>query len=201
MFDEDTIKEIIAAARELGVEPAALLAVAEVESNGQAFALIAGQREPLIRFEGHYFNRNLPQSKRAAAREQGLASPRAGAVANPRTQAGRWKLLERAVAIDRLAAYESVSWGVGQVMGVHWKRLRYAGVDQLVDEVRKDVAGQVRVMARFIEQFGLSDALQAHAWATFARLYNGPNFRRYSYDTKLASAYARHSAQQAARVS
>ena len=65
MFCDEDALEIIAAAWELGVEPAALLAVAEVESNGQAFALIAGQREPLIRFEGHYFNRNLPQSKRA----------------------------------------------------------------------------------------------------------------------------------------
>ena len=192
MFDERTIKEIMAAARELGVEPAALLAVAEVESNGQAFALIDGRREPLIRFEGHYFDRNLPQSKRAAAREQGLSSPRAGAVANPRTQAGRWKLLERAVAIDRRAALESVSWGIGQVRGVHWARLQYAGVENLAEEVRKNVAGQVRVMARFIEHFGLSAALQVHDWTTFARRYNGPNFRRYGYDSKLAKAYARH---------
>jgi hypothetical protein len=120
MFSRETITEITTIAASLGVEPAALLAVAEVESGGQAFATIGSRQEPMIRFEGHYFDRRLSQENRAIARKAGLSSPVAGRIANPATQAARWRLLDRAAAIDRQAAYESVSWGLGQVMGAHW---------------------------------------------------------------------------------
>ncbi|MGB3391144.1 MAG: N-acetylmuramidase domain-containing protein, partial [Pseudaminobacter sp.] len=72
-FSTETIDEITSAARTLGVEPAGLLAIAEVESGGKAFAMVAGRREPLIRFEGHYFDRRLSAQKRQQARAQGLA--------------------------------------------------------------------------------------------------------------------------------
>ena len=83
MFTQETISEITAVAREIGIEPAALLAVAEVESGGKAFASVEGRLEPLIRFEGHYFDRRLTPAKRETARREGLASPLAGAVINP----------------------------------------------------------------------------------------------------------------------
>ena len=120
MFAEETIEAIRSAASELGVEPAALLAVAEVESGGETFALVGGRREPLIRFEGHYFDRRLAAGKREAARRAGLSSPQPGRIANRKSQAARWRMLKRAAAIDRKAAYESASWGIGQVMGAHW---------------------------------------------------------------------------------
>ncbi|WP_369294350.1 N-acetylmuramidase domain-containing protein, partial [Klebsiella pneumoniae] len=57
MFSKHTADAIEKAAREFGLEPKALLAIAEVESAGQVFARIDGRNEPLIRFEGHYFDR------------------------------------------------------------------------------------------------------------------------------------------------
>ena len=62
--------------------PAALLAVVEVESGGRIGAKVNGRMEPMIRFEGHYFHRLLPKALRAIARDQRLAHPRAGRVAN-----------------------------------------------------------------------------------------------------------------------
>jgi hypothetical protein len=199
MFSADTSAEIAKTAEDLGVEPAALLAVAEVESGGRAFALVDGRREPLIRFEGHYFDRRLSEENRAIAREEGLAAPVAGAVANPPTQAGRWKMLERAAKIDRQAACESVSWGLGQVMGAHWQWLGYAGVDALVAEARSGVAGQARLMALYIEKAGLAEALRGHDWQAFARAYNGPGYRTHAYDEKIAAAYARYAGKPATR--
>lgn len=199
MFTAETIAEIVAAARSLNVEPEALLAVAEVESGGQAFALVNGRREPLIRFEGHYFDQRLNEEKRAAARQAGLASPVAGAVANPPTQAERWTMLRRAAAIDARAAHESVSWGLGQVMGAHWARLGYASVDALVAEARESVAGQARLMALYIEKAGLAAALGGHDWNAFARGYNGPGYRKYAYDEKIAAAYDRYTAKPGAK--
>lgn len=189
MFSDDVIGAITAVAADLDIEPAALLAVADVESGGQPYAIVRGKKEPLIRFEGHYFDRRLSGEKRERARKAGLASPAPGAIRNPFGQAARWRLLTRAEAIDREAARESVSWGLGQVVGAHWKMLGYANVDAFVSELRESVTGQARVMARFIAQAGLVDALKRHDWAAFARGYNGSLFARNSYDRRIAEAF------------
>jgi murein L,D-transpeptidase YcbB/YkuD len=195
MTSNEIVAEFSKIAREGNLDPAALLAVAELETGLRAHATVDGRREPLIRFEGHYFDRRLSEADRGRAREAGLSSPRAGGVANPASQAARWKLLERAAAIDRKAAYESVSWGLGQVMGAHWAWLGYASVEALVTEARSGVAGQARLMATFIDKAGLAGALRSRDWAAFARGYNGPAYHRNAYDTRLAAAYARHKAR------
>lgn len=194
MFTQAVILEIAKVAEELKVERAALLAVAEVESGGKVFATVRGQNLPLIRFEGHYFDRRLSGARRSRARSEGLASPKAGDVANPSTQAARWAMLERASAIDRRAALESTSWGIGQVMGAHWDWLGYASVDDLVSEARSGAAGQARLMARFINRAGLRPALRAHDWPSFARGYNGAGYKANGYHTKMAASYRRFAA-------
>lgn len=190
-MDAETRNALATAAREAGLDSVGLMAVAEVESGGHAFATFDGRREPLIRFEGHYFDRRLAGSLLAQARQARLAHPIAGRIANPADQRGRWRMLDRAAEISRKAAYESVSWGLGQVMGAHWAWLGYADVDALAAEARSGALGQARLMARFIVKAGLADALSGRSWAAFARGYNGPGFRRNSYDRKLSAAYAR----------
>lgn len=197
MFDNAVMGEIAEAARQLNVEAAALAAVAAVESGLKTHAMIDGRAEPLIRFEGHYFDRRLAGGARQEARRQGLAAPEAGKVRNPASQAARWKLLARASAIDAKAARESTSWGIGQVMGAHWAWLGYRDVDALVAEARGGLRGQLRLMAHYIDKAGLAPALRRRDWAAFARGYNGPGFRGNDYDGKLARAYASHSARAA----
>lgn len=189
MFTQPIADEIREVAIQFNIETAALLAVAEVESGGAAFVMVDGRQEPLIRFEGHYFDRRLSGNALAVARTAGLASPNAGAITNPASQAARWRMLGRAAAIDRQAAYESVSWGLGQVMGAHWAWLGFQNVDALVTEARAGAAGQARLMAKFIDKAGLRSSLLAHDWEAFAHGYNGPNFRKNAYHTKLAAAY------------
>lgn len=192
MFSKQTSDEIEKAARAFGLEPAALLAIAEIESAGQVFAKVDGRNEPLIRFEGHYFDRRLSGDKQEQARAAGLAASSAGAIANPRSQAARWQMIEQAAEIDHQAAYESTSWGLGQVMGSHWLWLGFDNVDALVNEARSGAAGQARLMARYIEKAGLTNALNAHDWEAVGHGYNGPGFRKNAYHIKLAEAYQRH---------
>lgn len=192
MFDREIIATTQRIAGRLGVDTAALLAIAEVESGGKPFATVAGRREPLIRFEGHYFDRALDGEKRIEARTRGLASPVAGAVANPATQAARWALLARAAAIDHRAAHEAVSWGLGQVMGAHWRWLGFADIDALVAEARSGVDGQIALMARYIDKAGLAPAIRRRDWQEFARRYNGPAYAKHGYHTKIAAAHGRY---------
>ena len=76
MFTDETRREIAAIANDLELEPQALLAIAEVESGGKGFAIVGGRQEPLIRFEGHYFDRRLSPANRQRARADGLACGR-----------------------------------------------------------------------------------------------------------------------------
>ncbi|WP_082143943.1 N-acetylmuramidase domain-containing protein [Nitratireductor soli] len=191
-------REITAAARQsakrLGIEVATMLAVIEIESAGKVYSTVGRGHEPLIRFEGHYFDRRLSGPARERARREGLAHPSAGKVKNPTSQAARWTMLNKAILIDAKAALESTSWGLGQVMGAHWKWLGFGSVDELVNTARGGAAGQVELMVRYIEKAGLKGALQRRDWAAFARGYNGPAFAKHGYHTKLASAYRRYAA-------
>jgi hypothetical protein len=72
MFTAETRCEIAAIANDLELEPEALLAIAEVESGGKGFAMVSGKPEPLIRFEGHYFDRRLSTTNRMRARAEAL---------------------------------------------------------------------------------------------------------------------------------
>nr|WP_313372832.1 N-acetylmuramidase family protein [Brucella intermedia] len=191
MFDSQTIADLTMMANEAKIEPAALLAIAEVESGGRALHNVNGGKEPAIRFEGHYFDRRLSGRLRDYARSNGLSAPVAGRIRNPKSQGERWLLLERAMGLNKKAALESTSWGLGQVMGAHWEWLGYMTVDDLVAEARGSVAGQARLMLRFIEKAELLEVLKARNWREFARRYNGPAFARNEYDKRMAEAYQR----------
>lgn len=191
MFTNATIAKVKVIADRLDVDAAALLAVADVESAGVAEWNVNGEKRPPIRFEGHYFHKRLKGASLKAAVAAGLASPKVGAVKNPGSYGARYALLERAAKIDRKAAYESTSWGLGQVMGAHWKKLGYRSVEAMV-ETASTVDGQIEIMARFIEKFGLVDELQSKGWKSFAAQYNGPAYKKNRYDTKMAAAYANY---------
>lgn len=123
MFDQPTVDAVRAHAARLKIEAAILFAVIAIESDGRTFELIKGCKEPLIRWEGHYFDQRLAGDERDEARRKGLASPRAGAIKNPASQVKRWEILRDASRINAQAAFESASYGIGQVMGAHWQRL------------------------------------------------------------------------------
>lgn len=188
-FDSKLIAGVRTEARNMGIETAALLAVVEVESAGRV--LIEGLCP--IRIEGHYFHKGLKGSELQKASRQKLASPSAGAVKNPRSMKARYQKLERMMAINPNAALESCSWGIGQVMGSHWKSLGYRSVQELVNLCKSGVIGQIQVMARYIKVNNLIGYLKRHQWAKFAKAYNGPNYKKYKYHTKLANAYRKHS--------
>lgn len=190
-FDREAIDAIEKIAQARFMEPAALLAIAEVESAGRTHWVVRGKEMPAMRFEGHIFHKLLSGRERRAAVRQGLASPRSGRVKMPRSYAGRYDLLARAMKIDEDAALQSASWGLGQVMGFNWKSLGFDNVQDLVAMAHQGAAGQVELMVRFIERNNLTKFVKAKNWAAFAKRYNGPGYRRNRYDTKMAAAYKR----------
>lgn len=188
-MDKNIVNEIVTASEQAGIDPASILALTEIESNGRYYHWVNDRQEPAIRFEGHYFDRRLSDTTRKLARNAGISSPVAGKICNPTSQTQRWELLQRAMKFNQKAALESTSWGIGQVMGAHWQWLNYNSIDHFVKTARSGLKGQVELMLRFIIKADLIETLSKHDWSTFARRYNGPNFTKNQYDLKLEASW------------
>ncbi|HBP6410081.1 peptidoglycan-binding protein [Pseudomonas aeruginosa] len=184
--------DLVAAGARLGLPLATIYAVNQVESNGQGF-LVNGK--PAILFERHIMYRRLAAhdqvtADRLAAQFPALVNPRPGGYAGGTAEHQR---LANARQIDDTAALESASWGAFQIMGFHWQRLGYISVQAFAEAMGRSESAQFEAFVRFIDTDpALHKALKARKWADFARLYNGPDYKRNLYDTKLARAYEQH---------
>ncbi len=95
-----------------------------------------------------------------------------------------------AAAIDKNSADLSTSWGLGQIMGFNYKAAGYSSPQAMIADFKKGEAQQLAGMLRFIKANPeMYAALKSNDFATFARLYNGTNYRQNNYDTKLLSYY------------
>lgn len=174
-------------AEKLGVEVAALKAVAHVESNGIGF-LLSGQ--PKILFERHVFYKLT--KGRFALSHPDLCNRQPGGYG--RSGLAQHVRLARAAQLDSKAAYESASWGAFQIMGYHWALCGYPSLDEFLQDAYSDEAGHLRMLVGFLNANTLLvRALRAKDWRAFARRYNGPAYTKNQYDTKLAAAYAHFS--------
>lgn len=174
------------AAQKYGLPGAHVAAVIEVESAGKVAT------PPVILFEPHVFYRLLSESMRAIAVQRGLASEKWNKSLYPKTQTDRWNQFHLAAEIDKSAAIEATSFGVGQVLGQNWKSLGFASASDFFDHVTVGLDQQIDVMMRYIMVNKLDDELRDGRWAAFARGYNGPAYAKNKYDTKLAEAAARY---------
>lgn len=173
------------------LDPIGFMACIDVESGGSTGTIINGRFEPLIRYEGHYFDKLCKASVREAARKAGVSSPKAGVIKNPDSQSNRWLLVQKAAKYDAVAAYESCSYGVGQVMGSHWKDLGFKSIQSFVERARDGFEGQCELMALFIIKNNIGDALNKRDWSRYARVYNGSKYKKNRYDEKLQQAYVK----------
>ena len=185
-------------AARLQVEPAALKAIAEVESSGSGF-LPAPDRRPKILFEGHVFHRLT--AGRYSATHPNISYPKWDRKQYSGSLAGEWKRLDRAAALDPEAAMQSASWGAFQVMGFNYALCGFDSVGRFVEANACGADGQLEAFANLLARPGspLIQPLRRKDWAKFASLYNGPGYRQNRYDEKIAAAYARHTATAPAR--
>ena len=187
--------ELEVAAATLHCELAAVKAVAEVETKAGAF-LPSGR--PTILFERHYFHR-LTGGVYAAKHPTISNAARSG----PGQYGGReyqYQRLYEAMACDRNAALQSASWGRFQIMGANFKEAGFASVEDFVNKMWESEGQQLAAFVKFVQHSGvLLKALQNKDWATFAKHYNGPGYKRDGYDTKLKEAYDKYAAPVASR--
>lgn len=182
MLTERAFKD---SADKLGVEVAAIKAIASVETKGSAW-ITPGV--PQILYERHIMARLL---KAKGISTIGLPSDLVNT-----TPGGYGKFseqhpkLDRAVKIDRECALQSCSWGMFQLMGFNYKECGYNTIQSFVNAMYKSEDEQLNAFVGFIKNNPqLNKALRFKDWATVARLYNGADYKINQYDSKLAAAY------------
>ena len=188
-----TEDDYVAAAKSLKCDVAAIKAVAEVESSGNGF-LTDGRLK--ILFEGHQFYKYTKG-------EFGVSHPTIcykkwttkyytkGANADVRG-AGELARLEQAIALNRTAALMSASYGKFQIMGFNFAVSGFTNVEDFYNAMQVSEAEQLNAFCNYIKGNAIDDELRSHNWAGFARRYNGADYKKNQYDTKLAKAHKRH---------
>ena len=153
-----------------------------VETQGCGFL---NDRRPLILFERHIFHQQTGGSLDAA--HPLISSPVPGGYLGG---AQEYERLQQAISLNRRAALHSASWGIGQIMGLNAKLAGFESVETMVSAMQEGEDAQLMAVAQFLRAKKLNVLLARHDWQGFARKYNGPNFKRNQYDTRLAAALA-----------
>lgn len=181
-------------AGELGVEPAVIHAVVEVET-GKTRLAFHSEGKPLINYDSGLFRRLA--AKRGvdlakARREHPEAFQPLNRARYGTQQAAQQARLDAAMAIDSIAAIEATFWGMFQIAGFNYA---LAGAGDHMDFVRRmsqSEYDQLVCFANFIRNSGMLRHLKTRNWAAFARMYNGPGYANRGYHTKMAAAYRRN---------
>ena len=175
-----------AVATALGCEVAAIKAVAEVESAGDAFF---SNGQPKILFEAHIFSR---LTKRTYDASHPSISSRSWNRALYAGGIAEYKRLEQALQLDVSAALQAASWGRFQIMGFNYQACGYSLVENFVKDMFQSQARQLDAFAAFLKHNGLDKHLKNKDWAAFAKGYNGPEYAANKYDVKMKDAYERY---------
>lgn len=183
-----TDRDIRQAAETLSVDAAAVWAIYEVESSGDAFV----DGRPTILFEPHRFSRST--GHRFDASHPRLSSRSWNRKLYPASQQGRWDQLLDAVALDVNAGFMSASYGAFQILGENYAVCGAHDPWSFAWRQAQTEGDQLDAFVRFVDGRGLTRALQRRDWAAFAKGYNGTAFKENSYDIRLAAAYARRRA-------
>ncbi len=190
---EDDFAEVAA---ELGVEKAAIKAIVDIET-GRTRRGFNEPGFPVINFD-------LPVFRRAAARRGINLAAHAGSEALRAPDVSKYgsqqkaqrARLKAAMEIDSIAAMESTFWGMFQIGGFNWQLSGAASREEFMEMMSRSEYDQLMLFANYIRNTGLLKYLKNRNWAAFARIYNGPSYAARRYHTRLAAAYARHSATE-----
>ena len=185
-----TRRDKIDAAELLGTSVEVVEAVTAVEARGVGF--FTQTDWPVLLFEGHIFHR---ETGGKFSDDHPTISYRTWTHEHYRGGRKEYDRLSRAIALcgdDPAPALKSCSWGMFQIMGFNHAAAGYDDVQTFVNAMATGEREQLIAFCQFVLAHDrMAQALRDHAWAKFARAYNGPGYKKNKYDQKLAAAFAK----------
>lgn len=166
------------------IESRAIAAFISAETGGEGFDATTGKI--IIQFEPKWYRDLAP-----------YAPSGAWSLNKVERQKQEWIAFNDAFSKNKTAAMEATSIGIGQILGLHWKRLGYNSVDEMWNDAKKGIDRQIWQICKFIDtDKALKAALIVHNWHVVSTLYNGAKYKqmaaiwkREPYDITLAKAY------------
>jgi hypothetical protein len=171
-----------AAADLVDIPMVSMWTVIQVESAGSGYLV---DRRPKILFERHKFSHAT--GGQFDETNPGISNPVQGGYGAGGPH--QYDRLEEAIALDREAALDSASWGLGQVLGSNFEVAGFQDVEDMVDKMVRSERHQLLAMFNFIEGNNLGRHLKNRNWTRFALGYNGPNAEENGYPHKLERAF------------
>lgn len=184
-------KEIIQyakiAAKEFSLPIETVLAFITVETPARGFDLKTGKI--LIQFEPVWLRKLFPRMVKTRWALNGVEE-----------QEQEWIAFNDAYAKNPIGAMQATSIGLGQILGLHYKRLGYATVGQMWDEAKQGELNQIRQLCKFIvTDKRLLQAVITGDTHKMAYYYNGAGYQalakklgREPYNISLAKAIAEY---------
>lgn len=121
------------------------------------------------------------------------------------THASSYLRLINAYRLDEDAALKSCSWGKFQILGENHAICSARGLKSFISTMARSEAGQLEMLAGFIQrkpqawkdrknrklgkEISLHDAVKTKNWRAIAFNYNGPQYEKNRYHTRLEAAY------------
>ncbi|MFN8366722.1 MAG: N-acetylmuramidase family protein [Candidatus Kapaibacterium sp.] len=172
------------AANMLGCNVAAIKAVSEVESRQKGFY---DNGEPVILFERHIFSKYT--NHMFDKTNPDISNPKPGGYGPSSAQHAR---LQEAVKLNRNAALMSASWGKFQIMGFNFALAGFTSLQEFINAMYTSERDHLMAFVQYVKHCSLDDELRNKQWAEFAKRYNGVDYKKNNYDTKLAAAYTKY---------
>jgi hypothetical protein len=162
----------------------AVKAVQAVESGKNPFDKMG---RPTILFERHLFSRYT--FHRYDSRFPLISNRLPGGYNTPSVE--QYPRLQQAYALDDTAALRATSWGGFQILGDNYAEAGYSTVYQYVGDMCESTTKHVDAFVAFVK--GNKERLRGlrdKDWALFAKNYNGRDYLKNHYDSKLAEEYS-----------
>jgi hypothetical protein len=189
-----TQKDYDEVAARLGVEPAAIRAVVEIEA-GRTNKGFWAPGKPLINYDMTVVNKfakkcgvTLSKYRNSHPEIWSASKKKYGS-----QQATEWARFEALRDVDNTLGIYSSFWGMFQIGGFNWKLCGAKDVDEFFMLMCRSERDQLDLFANFISSSNLVKYLKTKDWAAFAYRYNGPSYASRGYHTRLAKAYAKYS--------
>lgn len=101
--------------------------------------------------------------------------------------------LAKAYVLDRDAALKACSWGKFQILGENYRAMNFPSVHDYARAMGVSEKEHLSAFVKFVlADKTLTKALRDRTWASFARIYNGAQYKVNKYGEKMAEAYKKH---------